>query len=284
LIKPTEISSRILTLLDESDERVILVSPYMKISKWHRFVKKVNELIARRVRTEIYVRDDPDNKATYRDLDHLGLPYKKIPHLHSKLYLNEGCGIVTSMNLLLSSEINSLEIGYATENRMEYNYLLAYYHRYIRTGEPLHCDPMAGQPTADLKQILNSFREELQKTGKNSWPWIAGNKLHITTSRNNYSVSIKDGSLRITTRPRMVKGKKTISNRQTSLIVKKVGDLTAMNIEIHPDPVPGTLQLSGLAKHTMNSICITEILKAETVYIMETAIRFVDVIEDLKIK
>ena len=38
LIKPTEISARILTLLDESDERVIIVSPYMKISKWYKFI------------------------------------------------------------------------------------------------------------------------------------------------------------------------------------------------------------------------------------------------------
>ena len=34
LIKPSEISSSILTLLDESDERVIIVSLYMKVSKW----------------------------------------------------------------------------------------------------------------------------------------------------------------------------------------------------------------------------------------------------------
>jgi hypothetical protein len=116
LIKPSEISARILTLLDESDERVIIVSPYMKISKWYKFVNKVNELKTRRILTEIYVRDDPDNTATYHDLDQLALQYKKIPHLHSKLYLNERYGIVTSMNLLLSSEINSLEIGYATED------------------------------------------------------------------------------------------------------------------------------------------------------------------------
>ena len=36
LINPSAISARILTLLDESDERVIIVSPYMKISKWYK--------------------------------------------------------------------------------------------------------------------------------------------------------------------------------------------------------------------------------------------------------
>lgn len=67
LIKPSEISARILTMLDESDERVIFVSPYMKIAKWYKLTNKLNELKSRRILLEIYVRDDPDNSATYRD-------------------------------------------------------------------------------------------------------------------------------------------------------------------------------------------------------------------------
>ncbi len=132
LIKPYEISSRILTLLEESEKRVIIVSPYVKISKWYKFIHRINALKSRRIPILLYVRDDPENIATYRDLDQLELKYQKIPHLHSKLYLNEKWGIVTSMNLLLSSEINSLEIGHVTENRKEYNDLMDYFHSYIR--------------------------------------------------------------------------------------------------------------------------------------------------------
>jgi hypothetical protein len=284
LIKPSEISASILTLLDESDERVIIVSPYMKISKWYKFVNKVNELKTRGILTEIYVRDDPDNTVTYSDLDQLALPYKKIPHLHSKLYLNERYGIVTSMNLLLSSEINSLEIGYATETWTEYNDLLRYYHRYIHIGEPVHFDTIAGQPAADLKEIMHSIREELKKTAKNSWPWLAGNTLHISTGRNNYRVSIKDGYLRITTRLRMATGSRQRSIQHSSLIVKKIGDLTAMKAEIHPDPLPDILQLSGQAQHTLKSTCITGILKAEVAYIMESVGRFIDATDDLVVQ
>jgi hypothetical protein len=58
LIKPSEISAWILTLLDESDERVIIVSPFMKISKWYKIVKKINELKTRGIISEINVRDD----------------------------------------------------------------------------------------------------------------------------------------------------------------------------------------------------------------------------------
>ena len=284
LINPSAISARILTLLDESDERVIIVSPYMKISKWYKFVNKVNKLKTTRILTEIYIRDDPDNTATYHDLDQLALPYKKIPHLHCKLYLNERYGIVTSMNLLLSSEINSLEIGYATETWTEYNDLLRFYHRYIHIGEPVHCDTIAGQQAADLKEIMQSIREELKRTAKNAWPWLAENTLHISTGRNNYSVSIKDGHLRITARLRMALRTRQRSIQRSSLIAKKIGDLTAMKVEIHPGPMPDILQLSGQAQHILKSTCITGILEAEAAYIMESVRRFIDATDDLVVQ
>jgi len=77
LIKPSEISARILTLLDESNERVIIVSPYIKISKWYKITNKIDDLKSSRLPLEIYVRDDQDNTATYSDLDQLALQYKK---------------------------------------------------------------------------------------------------------------------------------------------------------------------------------------------------------------
>jgi hypothetical protein len=53
LIKPSEISARILTLLDERDEGVISVSPHMRISKWYKFANRVNELKTRSVHRDI---------------------------------------------------------------------------------------------------------------------------------------------------------------------------------------------------------------------------------------
>jgi hypothetical protein len=284
LIKPSEISARILTLLDESDERVIIVSPYMKVSKWYKFANRVNKLKTRGILTEIYVRDDPDNTATYRDLDQLALQYKKIPHLHSKFYLNERYGIVTSMNLLLSSEISSLEIGYITETRTEYNELLHFYHRYIHTGEPIHCETIADQHAVDLREIMHSIREELKRTAKNSRPWFAENTLHVSTGRNNYRVSIKDGYLSITARLRLASGKGQRSIQRSSMIMNKVGDLTAMKVEIHPGPLPDFLLLSGRVQHTLKSTSITGILTAEAAYIMESVCRFIDATEDLAVQ
>ena len=284
LIKPSEISARILTLLEESDERVVIVSPYMKISKWYKFMNKVNELKTNRIHIEIYVRDDPNNAATYRDLDQMALQYNKIPHLHSKLYLNERYGIVTSMNLLLSSEINSPEIGYATETWADYNDLLGFYHRYIHIGEPVHCDTIAGRQAADLKEITHRIREELKRSAKNSWLWLAENALHISTGTNNYIVSINDGYLRVTASLRIDYETKQKIIQRSSLIVKKVGDLTAMKVDMHPGPEPDILQLSGQAQQIFKSTCITGILEVEAAYMMESVRRFIDNTDDMVIR
>lgn len=211
----------------------------------------------------------------------MDLQYNKIPHLHSKLYLNEKYGIVTSMNLLLSSEINSLEIGYATENWKEYNELLGFYQRYISVGEPVHCNTMAGQQATDVNEFIHSIKEELKRTAKNSWPWLEENVLHISTGRNNYRVSINDGYLRITASLRNTSGTKLISNQHSSLIAKKIKDLTAMKVEMHPGPEPDAIQLSGQAQHTLKSTSINGILKVEAAYMVESVRRFIDALENL---
>jgi hypothetical protein len=275
-IKPAEISARILTLFDESDERVIIVSPYMKISKWYKLVNKVNELKTRRILTEIYVRDDPDNTATYHDLDKLALPYTKIPHLHCKLYLNERYGIITSMNLLLSSEINSLEIGYATETWAEYNDLLGFYQRYIHIGEPVNFETIAGQPAINKKVMIKRIREEIRRTSNNSWPWFEDNCLHIWSGGSNYIVSIKDGYLSVTARLRMSSSAGHRSIEQTKLIVKKVSDLTTMKTFGHTGLSSENLHLSAQGQCILKSPCITRILEAEMDYVIKSIRRFID--------
>ena len=281
LIKPAEISARILTLLEESDERVIIVSPYMKISKWYKLTNKLNELKTRRVRMEIYVRDDPENTVTYHDMDQQGLQYKKIPNLHSKLYLNERYGIVTSMNLLLSSEINSLEIGYTTENWKEYNELLDYYERYIYFGEPEHRGKIASRHATELNEFMQCLKEEISKKPMNAWPWLAKDVLHISTGKNNYSISISNGYLRITATLGSRSRIRNKSIRQPSLIAKKIADLCAMKIELHPDDVTDNIKLSGYTHRKVKSTSLSEVLKSEIPYMVESVIRFIDASEDL---
>jgi len=130
LLKPNQISGEIMTLLDEADKKVIIVSPYYKIDKWYKLIKKLKSLFDRKIEIEFYVRDN--EAESIEQVVQIGIEPICIPNLHAKLYMNEKTAVVTSMNLLLSSEINSLEIGYKTTTKEEYNELLEFYNRNLK--------------------------------------------------------------------------------------------------------------------------------------------------------
>lgn len=244
LIKPSEISAMILTLFEESDERVIIISPYMKISNWYKLLHKIDEIKRRGIFMEIYVRDDPENLATYRDLDKLGLNYKRIPHLHCKLYMNERSGIVTSLNLLLSSEINSLEIGYSTETKTEYKDLLSFYHRYVRYDETNNKGLMTSYLRTDQAEIKSMLREELNRAKLNVWLWYAGNAIHINSGKNSYCVTINDGSMKIKLLTRVTALSKKESIAYQESIREKLKDLSSMEVNLLPVPTLGSFQMT----------------------------------------
>lgn len=282
LIKSSEISARIFTLLDESYERVILISPYVKISKWYKLVKKLEELKSRGILPEIYVRDDPDNTATYSDLDKLALQYKKIPHLHSKLYMNEQQGIVTSMNLLLSSEINSLEIGYATETWAEYMELSAYYYRHFQKGEIIHQESRFSLHDSQLNQFIKNIKEELWLSSRNSWFFIEGTTLNISTGGNNYRLQIIEGRLNITTKLRSASKSKKVALLPCSSITKKISDFTDMELGVQTGPQSDGILLTGQSRNKLQSTSITGLRQTEAAYLTESVVRFIDVIDNLE--
>ena len=277
LIKPSEISAKILTLFDESDERLILVSPYIKISKWYKLTSSLNRLNSRGIPIEIYVRDDPDNIATYRDLEKLALPYTKIPHLHTKVYLNEKNGIATSMNLLLSSEFNSLEFGYEIETREEYNDLARYFHKYVHKT---HHYPLSTQRGGSHEMLAKSICENLENASMNAWTWFEQDILHVSTGSSEYIISINDGALKICSSLKTAISQRKISPLYTSQVSKKIKDLTAMKIDIFPGLIPDIMMVSGLAHRTLKSPCIKWIREDEKAYVVKSICKFIRISDD----
>ena len=133
LIKPSQISGEILTLFEEADNKVIIVSPYCKISKWYKLLAKLKSLIERNIEVEFYVREG--EYETIQEIEQVGIKPICIKNLHCKIYMNEKEAIISSMNLLLSSEMNSLDIAYKTTTKEEYNELIDFYNRYIKKIE-----------------------------------------------------------------------------------------------------------------------------------------------------
>jgi hypothetical protein len=177
LIKPSQISGEILTLFEEADEKVIIVSPYCKIGKWYKLLAKLKSLIERNVEIEFYVREGEFE--TIQEIEQVGIEPICIKNLHSKIYMNEKEAIVSSMNLLLSSEMNSLDIAYKTTTLEEYNELLDYYNRYIKRTE---------------KENINFDKNYLFETLSNKFERIRiyenENELAFKTNNNNYSCFI----------------------------------------------------------------------------------------------
>lgn len=176
-LKPNNVSGEILNLLDEAKEKVIIVSPYCKFDKWYKLVKKLKDLKERNIEVEFYIRDnEPDS---YKQVLDIGITPICIPNLHAKLYLNEKNGIVTSMNLLLSSEINSLELGYKTDTKEEYTELLSFYETYLKREKIIEKD----HTNSDWKTRLHN---KLNKTYKKVDAFQDENSISFKVGSSNY--------------------------------------------------------------------------------------------------
>jgi hypothetical protein len=130
LIKPSQISGEIMTLIEEADKKLIIVSPYCKFSDWKKFLNTISFLKRKKTTVEFYVRKGESK--TSAEVEKIGFNPISVPNLHTKLYINEKYAIVSSMNLLTYSDMNSLDIAYRTETENEYNELIEYYERYLR--------------------------------------------------------------------------------------------------------------------------------------------------------
>ncbi len=161
-IKPSEISSKIMSLIEETDEYIILVSPYVKISKWHKMLNKIDGLKSRNIPFKFFIREGDDNLNSALELEDLGYMFSEIPKLHAKLYLNEKQAIVTSLNLLLSSEISSIELGYLTESPVEHAELVEFCKRQLSIDFDFHKATAKHKNSGDWqKDICNSLSSAL---------------------------------------------------------------------------------------------------------------------------
>lgn len=157
LIKPKQISGDIMTLFEEADQKVIVVSPYYKVTKWDKLLNCLDSLKRRKIDIEFYVRENEWD--SINELKAIGFNPVTIKNLHTKLYMNEKYAIVSSMNLNLSSDTNSLDIAMKTQSPGEYAELFDYYKRYIK----VHSDvPLPKQQGKYSVQVVSE--KSVQKT------------------------------------------------------------------------------------------------------------------------
>lgn len=269
IIKPSQISGEIMTLIDEADERVILVSPYFRISKWFKFLNKLEAAKKRNIQIDIYVREGEIE--SINEVLAIGLQPITVPYLHTKLYLSEKDAIVSSMNLLLSSDTNSLDIALKTQNEEEYKELLEYFTRYIHRS-------------VDKQNLCSSntpWREHLQNElfivlGQKVYMKEDEQKLQIYTS-NKYEVFVSTGKTNDLRISGILSTKEFEYNQGNKNIFRNVH----MKVELieggkgHYNTIWGTLS-------QIHSPSINELQKDEEIVIVDNIINFIFEIEKMK--
>jgi len=133
LIQPAEISGKIMTLIDQSEQYIIIISPYNKFDNWKKLKNRIEKAQKRGVKISWYIRSKI--KGNSEQVKRLGVTPIEIDNLHCKLYLNEKNAVVTSMNLHEYSDNSSIDIGYFISNEEQYKELIEYIRIFIKPSE-----------------------------------------------------------------------------------------------------------------------------------------------------
>lgn len=111
ILQPHKISTEIIDIIYEAKKQLIIVSPYVNFSNWERIASELRNAKNRGVQIDFFVRNEPENSKSWEQVSALGIEPKLVSNLHAKFYFNEQNGLISSMNLLSSSNSNSIEIG-----------------------------------------------------------------------------------------------------------------------------------------------------------------------------
>jgi hypothetical protein len=128
-IAPLEIASKIMTLIVEAEKELILVSPYVKINDWDKMKKSLSKAVNKGVKITFIARQNSNDDLS--PLKSLNINPILIKDLHAKVYINDKYAIVTSQNITQYSDINSIDIGYQTEDEKERAELINFVNNYI---------------------------------------------------------------------------------------------------------------------------------------------------------
>ena len=156
LIKLSEISGKIMTLMDEAETTFVAVSPYIKLAQWEKMKNRLRALKERGVSLEFFVRANEAQSVS--ELARLGLNCSEVKNLHCKVYFNDKYAIVTSQNLLQFSDANSIEIAFQTQTTAEYLEIVHYVDKNVRS------EVVAPQPKEYLtpKRVTSSSEAILE--------------------------------------------------------------------------------------------------------------------------
>jgi hypothetical protein len=269
VLAPGQISGEIMTLMDEATRRMIIVSPYFNISQWHKLLHRLDSLQRRKIAVEIYVREHEHDSID--QVCQTGFTPLIIEKLHTKLYMNDHCAIVSSMNLSEISDRHSLDIALKTENDQEYAQLLRYYSLYIVP---------AARPAGTVR-LMTNWKEILDRRIKDATGVAAiiepTDSSLVINGLNKYEAFIaneRSNDLRISG---------ILTSREYAAAAKetRLFNKTAMNIELVRG-VQGHYNTVWATQPGLKSWNIHSLRKEEEPVIAESIVQFICAVELFK--
>ncbi|WP_409029037.1 hypothetical protein [Gracilimonas sediminicola] len=182
VIKPREITGKILTLIEESTDEVVLVSPYISISRWTKVKQALIRAKNKGTKIIVFLRQDQEKSIPeiepYADAVYL------VERLHAKLFINSNSAVFTSMNLTQGSDERSTDLGLFTTEPSLLNSLSEFVETYLEpVAEPIKEssefeDSSFDSPKDDFLSTLGDALYNMAP--KSSWTraktyWFSGN-------------------------------------------------------------------------------------------------------------
>lgn len=130
VLSSTDISREVLALIEGAKQILVLVSPYF--DPWDRLTTEIKRAQNRGVKVVLLLRGGEDRakqEEKARELETVGVKIAFLTRLHAKVYISESQAIVTSMNLLKSSALDSWELAiraHAAEDAPIFNQIVAH--------------------------------------------------------------------------------------------------------------------------------------------------------------
>lgn len=162
-------SYNIENIIIEAKSKLVLVSPYLQISK--TFYERLKDASNRNVAIKIiYGKDElkPNEKNSLAELQNVELFY--FQNLHAKCYFNESKMVITSMNMYEFSEKTNREMGVLIDKANDkelFGKAIAETLSILHSAEPIQLKKSERQTSTQLKgidngQAINKYQKQLR--------------------------------------------------------------------------------------------------------------------------
>ncbi len=117
-LNTTGVSYRLEEIIDKAKEKVVIISPYLKINDRLKGLLEDKDRMKIDIRV-VYGKNElqPTESTWLQDLNSIRTTFLK--NLHAKCYLNENYALITSMNLYEFSQVHNEEMGILVSREQE---------------------------------------------------------------------------------------------------------------------------------------------------------------------